>query len=263
MTVRKSGLFSGAVVHTRLRPRRHRLKYRLFMASLDLDEIDALSSACRFFSRDRFNLFGFYDRDHGDGSDASLRTQIEDRVRQAGIDIRGGAIRLVCLPRILGYVFNPISIYYCHDAEGGLRAMVYEVNNTFGERHSYLIPVEDSSEPIRQSCAKRLHVSPFMDMDMMYDFRIMEPRDDVSFSIVGRDSAGPIIATAFSGRRSEISDSALLRAFFAYPLLTFAVVVGIHWEALKLLLKGIKIRDHRPAPAHSFTIVPVRSVRSA
>ena len=225
------------------------------MVCIDLDEVDEIAGACRFFSRDRFNLFGFYDRDHGDGSARPLRDQVVDRLGEAGIALEGGSIRIVCLPRVLGYVFNPISVYYCSDADGVLRAMLYEVNNTFGERHSYLIPFDGGSGPIRQSCAKRLHVSPFMDMDMTYDFRVTPPDACVSVSISGRDSDGPLIATAFDGRRNDISDATLLAAFFSYPLLTLGVIAAIHWEALKLLLKGIKVRSHRPAPVRAFTIV--------
>lgn len=254
-----SGLYCGAVVHTRVRPKRHRLRYRLFMMCLDLDELPDLDRTCRLFSHNGFNLFGFYDRDHGDGSDRPLRDQIADRLREAapvaGWDGEIGRIRLVCLPRMLGYVFNPISIYYCEDREGVLRFMLYEVNNTFGERHSYLIAVKDPSDPIRQSCAKRLHVSPFMDMDMTYDFRITKPGRDVNVAIVGRDRTGPLIVAGFAGRLRALTDRALLRSFVAYPLLTLGVVAGIHWEALKLFAKGIGVRTHRPAPAHSFTFV--------
>ncbi len=256
---RLSGLYRGSVVHTRVRPKRHHLRYRLMMVCLDLAEVGGLARTCRFFSDNRFNLFSFYDRDHGDGSDRPLRDQMIDRLAEAGIDLAGGAVRIVCLPRILGYVFNPISVYYCADADGVLRAMVYEVNNTFGERHSYLIPVREPLNPIRQSCAKRLHVSPFMDMDMTYDFCVTPPDAHVSIAIAGRDPDGPLIATAFDGRRHDLSDRSLVSAFFSYPLLTLGVVAGIHWEALKLFLKGIKVRSHRPAPVHAFTIVAPRS----
>ena len=250
-----SGLYQGSVVHTRVRPKRHHLRYRLMMVCLDLDEIGEVDRACRVFSYNRFNLFGFYDRDHGDGSARPLQGQIIDRLAEAGIALGKGSIRIVCLPRILGYVFNPISVYYCRDADGVLRAMVYEVNNTFGERHSYLIPVKDQSSPIRQSCAKRLHVSPFMDMDMTYDICVTQPDAHVSIAISGRDSDGPLIATAFDGRRRALSDRTLMSVFFSYPLLTLGVIAAIHWEALKLVLKGIKVRSHRPAPTHAFTIV--------
>ncbi len=255
MMGRFSGLYRGAVIHTRLRPRRHRLRYRMFMMAFDLDELDDLQNNCRLFSHDRFNLFSFFDRDHGEGSAEPLRVQIEHRLGQAGLSIAGGAVRLVCMPRLLGFVFNPISVYYCHGANGALVAMLYEVNNTFGERHTYLIPADPTAETIRQSCAKRLHVSPFMDMDMSYDFRLTIPSESVSLNITGRDAEGPLIATCFAGRRREVTDGALISAFFSYPLLTLAVVAGIHWEALKLFLKGIKVRRLPQAPKQSVSIV--------
>lgn len=253
--VLRSGIYRGAVVHTRLRPRRHHLRYRMFMMEFDLGELDDVRQTCRLFSYNRFNLFSFFDRDHADGSAEPLRAQVERRLRQAGLSIPGGAVRLVCMPRILGYVFNPISVYYCHAADGALVAMLYEVNNTFGERHTYLIPADSADGTIRQSCAKRLHVSPFMDMEMSYDFRLTIPGETVSLSITGRDAEGPLIATSFSGRRRAVTDGALISAFFSYPLLTLAVVAGIHWEALKLFLKGIKVRRLPPAPKQSITVV--------
>ncbi len=258
-TARRTGIYRGAVIHTRLRPKRHRLRYRMFMIQFDLDELDDVQHTSRLFSRDRFNLFSFFERDHGEGSAEPLRAQIERRLRQAGLSIEGGAVRLLCMPRILGYVFNPISVYYCHAADDSLVAMLYEVNNTFGERHTYLIPADPAADTIRQSCAKRLHVSPFMDMDMSYDFRLTIPGVSVSLNITGRDAEGPMIATCFAGRRREVTDGALISAFFSYPLLTLAVVAGIHWEALKLFIKGIKVRRLPPAPTQSVTVVPSAS----
>ncbi len=136
-----SALYRGVVTHRRLRPREHRLNYRVFWLLLDLAEIDALDRRLRLFSRNRFNLLSFHDRDHGDGSGGPLRPQIEAYLGRAGIDIEGGPIRLLTMPRVLGYVFNPISLYYCHGADGRLAAVVYEVTSTFGVRHAYVIPV--------------------------------------------------------------------------------------------------------------------------
>src|SRR5262245_25752722 len=126
-------------MHRRIKPKPHKLRYRVFWALLDLDELPALSRRLRLFSFERFNLFGFYTADHGDGSDISLRDQAEKHLADAGIDLDGGAIKLLCMPRILGFVFNPISVYYCYRRDGGLAALIYEVHNTFGQRHSYLI----------------------------------------------------------------------------------------------------------------------------
>lgn len=262
MTEWASGLYAGKVMHRRLKPKRHDLRYRMFWLLLDLDELDALDKATRIFSRNHFNLFSFFDRDHLDGSPTPLRDQIECHLRSAGIEPDGGAIRVAALPRILGYVFNPLSVYYCHARDGRLLAMLYEVNNTFGERHSYLIPVdENNTEPIVQSCAKELHVSPFMDLALSYDFRVTVPGASLSVSVNARDKDGVLLATSFSGNRVALSDSALLRAFFGHPLLTLKVLLGIHWEALKIWLKGVKIRPKPSPPLHAVTVVSSNHVK--
>ncbi len=257
MAVTHSALYEGAVMHRRFRPRPHHLRYRLFSFFLDLDEIPTLSRRLRLFSHNSFNCFAFFDRDHGDGSATPLRIQIEQLLRQAGLDPEGGAIRVLCLPRVLGHVFNPISIFYCHGRDGALQAMLYEVNNTFGQRHSYLIPVvaEGSAGVIRQACEKRFYVSPFMDMAMTYDFRLRVPAATLSVVIHGRDADGLMIAASQVGQRRDLSDAALASAFCRFPLLTLKVVAGIHWEALRLWLKGNKLRARPVAPAIAVTRV--------
>jgi len=247
----QSALYAGKVMHQRLRPRRHRLSYRIFQVLLDLDEIDALADGLRLFSRNRFNLFGFADRDHGDGSGGSLKTYVEHQLQAASIETGGGPIRLLCMPSMLGYAFNPLSVYFCYRQEGGLAAILYEVNNTFGQRHSYLIPVAGGIRDgvVEQHCPKRLYVSPFMGMDMDYRFRVGPPGEAVSVHITGSEDGGPMIVAAFSGRRRPLTDAALARAFLTHPLLTLKVVAGIHWEALLLWAKGMRFHQ-RPAPPH-------------
>ncbi len=253
-----SALYTGQVHHRRFRPRAHRLTYRVFWMLVDLDEISALHNRLRLFSANRFNLVSFHERDHGAEPGKPLRPQIERHLASAGIDLDGGPIRLLCMPRILGYVFNPISVYFCHRRGGELAAMLYEVNNTFGERHSYLIPVaERAGRIIRQSCAKGFYVSPFMDMRMTYRFAVTEPRDSISVSVRNLDAQGPILSAWLSGQRRELSDSTLLRTLATHPLLTFKVVAGIHWEAVKLWLKGIGLRARPAAPASPVTVVRV------
>jgi uncharacterized protein len=249
-----SALYAGTVMHQRLRPRRHRLRYRVFSLLLDLDELDGVAARLRLFSRNRFNLFSFFDRDHGDGSSEPLRVQIERQLMATGIELNGGPIRLLTMPRVLGYVFNPLSVYFCYRRASGLAAIVYEVNNTFGERHNYLIPVSgDSTGTIHQECAKRFFVSPFLDMDIDYSFRVIPPGSRVGIAISGRDTHGPIIVASLFARRAPLSDTSLALAFVTYPLLTLKVIAGIHWEALRIWLKGVRLRDRAPAPGHSFT----------
>ena len=252
----QSALYAGNVMHQRLKPRRHRLTYRMFFLLLDLDEIDGLCRRLRLLSHNRFGMFSFFERDHGDGTDASLKAYVERQLEEAGIET-GGPIQLLSMPRILGYAFNPLSIYFCHDRRGDLAAILYEVNNTFGQRHSYLIPVDDDGDGdgdgdgdegvVRQHCEKQFYVSPFIDMGMGYRFRIGLPGKGVAVHITGSDADGPLIVASFSGSRRELTDGALMRAFFAYPLLTLKVIAGIHWEALLLWAKGMRLYK-RPAP---------------
>ncbi len=159
------------------------------------------------------------------------------------------------MPRLLGYVFNPLSAYFCYRRTGALAAIVYEVSNTFGERHNYLVPVSgESTGTIYQECAKQLFVSPFIGMDINYSFRVIPPDSRVGIAISGRDAQGTVIVASLFARRATLSDTGLAMASVIYPLLTLKVIAGIHWEALRIWLKGVRPHDHKPAPDHSFTL---------
>jgi DUF1365 family protein len=251
-----SALYRGRVMHRRLRPKRHRLAYRLAMVLLDLDEFDELDRRLRLFSVGRFNLFAFHPRNHGDGSAVPLKQQIAKLLKQAGIAAEGLKVSLLTMPRLLGFAFNPISIYFCADADKRLVALVYEVNNTFGQRHSYLLEVDHASgRVVHQTAPKRLHVSPFMAMDQTYAFRLLPPGARLGLAITSRDAEGPILGAVLDARREPLSDMALLRTFAAMPLMTFKVVAGIGWEALKLWLKRVPVHRPPPDPAPPLTVV--------
>ncbi|MDE2333991.1 MAG: DUF1365 family protein [Rhodospirillales bacterium] len=250
-----SAIYTGAVVHTRLRPVRHRLRYRMFSLLLDLDEIPELSARLRWFSAERFNLVGFSRRDHLAGDATPLRTQVEAALAASGIEARGGRILLLAMPRVLGTVFNPLSLFLCHDAEGALRAVLYEVNNTFGQRHSYLIPVSGADRPVHQSCAKTFFVSPFMDMGLRYRFRLVPPGERLAVAIEASDAAGPVLKAAMALRRQPLTDAALLAGFVRHPLLAAQVLGAIHWEAAKLWRKGLRIQARPAPPAEPISIV--------
>lgn len=247
-----SAIYSGTVMHRRFKPVGHRLRYRLAQMLFDLDAMPA----SRLFSHNRFNLVSFYDRDHLDGSGTDLRTQAGQLLAKAGLDSDGGPVRLLCMPRILGHAFNPISVFFCHRRDGSLLALLYEVNNTFGQRHSYLIPVEDRDAAIiRQHCAKGFYVSPFMRMDMTYAFNVVPPGDTVAVVVHGDDADGRVITASFSGQRREVSDAALAGMLLRHGLLSLKVIGAIHWEAVKLWLKGLRIQPRPAPPGHPVTIV--------
>lgn len=249
----RSAVYVGHVAHRRLRPRVHTFRYRAYWLLIDIDELPRLDRRLRLFSLNRWNLFSFYDRDHTRIDAQPLRQALHTQLEASGIDLAGGAIRSLCMPRVLGFVFNPLSVHFCHHADGRLAAIVYEVHNTFGQRHSYLVGVPRSLAGlplVKQGCAKRFYVSPFMEMEMDYRFKVRPPADDVSVVICGDDRDGALIVASMTGQRRPLTDAMLVRQFFSLPFLTLKVVAAIHWEALRLWLKGVKLVA-RPAPPRS------------
>jgi len=249
-----SCLYDAVVVHQRTRPIAHRLRYRISTLLLDLDELPALAQLLWLFAYNRRGLVTFHERDHGDGAPTGLRAWVETQMQAAGLAPDGGPIRLLAMPRVLGHVFNPLSVFFCHRRNGDLAAVLYEVNNTFGQRHSYLIPVTDAVRPLHQGCDKAFYVSPFLPMGMTYKFRVEPPADTVSVGVFGHDAEGLLIAATLHGRQRALTDAALLRTLLRLHLLAAKVVAGIHWEALKMLLKGLRLQRRPPPPPYPVTI---------
>ncbi len=230
-----SCLFDGEVVHVRHAPVRHRLAYRIFMGLFDLDELPSLARQSRLFGYNAAGLFSFHDMDHGDGSGRPLRVQIERALTDAGIDAPDGPVRILCMPRLLGYVFNPLSVYFCHDRSSEIRAIVHEVNNTFGERQFYALPASTGPDgKVRQDCAKSFRVSPFLPMDLDYRFTIAPPAEETSVHIAVQRDGSDVLSAWFSGRRRRFSSLAMVALFLRHPAMTLKVISGIHWEALLL-----------------------------
>jgi DUF1365 family protein len=244
----QSAIYEGTVVHERVRPKRHRLRYNVFSLLLDLDELPELDRRSRLFGNNRRAPLAFHDRDHGPTTGGPLRPWVEAQLRAAGLAPDGGPIRLLCYPRVFGYVFNPISVYFCYRQDGGLDAILYEVCNTFRERHTYILPVNDRARAvIRQSCAKSLYVSPFVQMETDYHFRIVPPGDRINIVIRQEDAEGLLLAASFRGERVPLTDRSLARCLIRFPFLTLKVMAGIHWEAIKLWGKGLPVFSHKPA----------------
>ncbi len=256
MNALASALYIGEVAHRRLRPHKHALRYRTFALLIDLDEAPTLARRLRWFSLSAFNLFSFYEADYGAPGGGPLRGQIEALLRQAGVEDPSGPIQLLTMPRILGYAFNPLSIFFCWRREGEISALIYEVRNTFGQKHSYVIPATASDDGlVRQSCAKALYVSPFMPMAMRYDFTVRPPDETLSVVIVERDASGVVLTATQAQSRVDLTDRALLNAFFTHPLLTMKVIAGIHFEALLLWRKGMRLVPRPAAPPSAVTLV--------
>ena len=259
MTLR-SALYVGSVLHRRLRPRPHHFRYRAFWLLIDLDELPRLSESLRLFSHNKINLFSLHDADHGDGSSTPLSVQIERQLDAAGLDAGGGRICLLTMPRTFGCGFNPLSIYFCHRADGTLAALVYQVHNTFGERHSYVIPVQQAtSGSLHQRCRKELHVSPFLDMNLNYEFRVTGPNDRLAVGIRASTPSGPLITAVLTGARKALTDRTLMRIGMAMPAVTAKVIAAIHWEALRLWLKGMRYRRKPAAPADAISVASINA----
>jgi DUF1365 family protein len=263
MNTLDSCLYIGKVWHRRLRPKQHRLNYRVYSLLCDLDELPTLSLRLRLFSHNRFNLFSVHDRDFGAGDGTALRPWIESQLASAGIQSENIRISLLCYPRLLGYSFNPLSVFFCRrPGDCALVAIFYEVHNTFGERHCYLIPADPTAAVIDQTCEKEFYVSPFIGMAASYRFRVLPPSpigdngNQLSIVINESDAEGPLLDAAFHAKRVLLSDAKLLTLLATHPLMTLKVIAGIHWEALKLWLKGVKLVDRPPPPRRLVTIVP-------
>lgn len=244
-----ASLYRTAVLHRRLVAPLHTFVYRLFHLLVDIDRLDELSRNLRWFSHNRFNLVSIYDRDHGGRSPGGLRSWAETHLRSAGIEPDGGRIRLLCLPRICGHAFNPISLWYCERRDGSLRAVIAEVRNTFGERHSYLL--QNGGKPVVWESPmhkdKAFHVSPFFDLVGQYEFRVATPGTGLRVQIHETRLGEPLLDAIVTGQRRPLTDRALLAEVLKMPLMTLKVVAGIHWEALKLWLRGATFHS-KPQP---------------
>ena len=243
-------LYIGEVMHQRLRPFGHRLAYRVFSLLVDLDRLDELDRMSPLFSVDAANLVAFRQSDHV--AEGSVRAHADRLLAQAGLDRPAARILLLCYPRIFGYVFNPISVYFAYDDAGALVALIYAVRNTFGEMHTYVARIEPgdmSDAGVRQTRRKLFHVSPFVGMDARYHFHVLPPGETVRLRINETEAGEPLLAASFGGSVAQLDSAALTACLLKIPLMTWKITAGIHWEALKLWLKGARFHRSPPAPA--------------
>ena len=235
-----SCIYNGVVTHTRFKPVRHFLKYNTFSLLIDLDELEQLDKKNLIFSYNKFNIFSFYNNDHGNRDGKSLKVWVFENLRKFNIHTNINKVKLLCYPRVFGYVFNPLSVFYCYE-NNLLKAVFYEVKNTFNEQHTYIFKVNESQK-LNQKCRKKFYVSPFMDMETFYNFKILNPNETLSISIKQTDLEGTILTAVQTGKKKEFTFKQLLLNFFKYPLMTIKIITAIHFEALLLWKKGARYR---------------------
>jgi uncharacterized protein len=239
-----AALYVGKIMHARLKPFGHRFGYRVMSLLIDLDRLNEADRQSRLFGVNRAGVYSFHEADHGPRDGSSLRAYAQACGQAHDIDLTGGRVLLLCYPRLFGYGFNPLSVYFCHRADGDLGLLIYEVRNTFGEIHAYALPVgpDDASEAaIRQTQDKTFYVSPFITMATRYHFRISPPSDYLRLRILETDGDGPLLAATFSGQRQRLTSATLLCSLVLLPLFSFKIIAAIYWEALRLWLKGARI----------------------
>jgi len=249
MKTEAAHFYHGTVMHCRFQPFRHRFRYGVFSLCFDLDRLAEASAKTRWFSINRFNLMSFNVADHGARDGSPLRPWVDAILAKSGLRT-GGRIRIHCFPRVMGYVFNPLTIYFCDAPDGPLQAILYEVRNTFGDKHVYLAPIEPTSDaeaPRLQQCEKRFHVSPFLDIAGEYRFRVTEPDERLSILIKHAVDGQDILIATHVGAREPFTDRKILTNLLRFPFMTLSIVAAIHWQALKLWIKGARFHK-RPEP---------------
>jgi DUF1365 family protein len=243
-----NAIYTGHVAH--VRPGKHKLRFPLFMLTVDLDEMPC---GLRLLRHNRGALFAVFDRDHANRIDTPIKPQIEAKLRDAGIAWDGGRIVLLAMPRLFNYVFNPLSVYFCYRRDGSVAALVHEVSNTFGESHFYVLPPRvEANGNISQNCAKEFFVSPFLENGLNYEFNVTPPGQRVAVAMIVRRGGDVALTASFAGARRDLGDAQLFRAWLGNPLMTFKVIIGIHWEALRMWLNGVRFlgrRGQHPSPS--------------
>lgn len=246
-------LYACRVMHARHAPIRYRFRYRTFSLLLDIDRLEAVDRMSPLLSVDRLNLLSFHRRDHLPPGETSLRGWIDRVLKAHGIDPAGLSIRLLCMPRVLGWGFDPLSLWFCETPDGRPAAILAEVHNTFGERHCYLLPAADGDWPVRSRRGKVFHVSPFMGLDGHYDFSIGAPGEQLRIAITLNDGTSRLMTASQTGRRLRLHTGSLLEQFLRVPFQTAKVLGGIHWHALKIWLRGVPFHSKPEPPTEEVT----------
>jgi DUF1365 family protein len=241
----KSCIYDGHVTHRRFTPLRHFFSYKTFSILFDLDELEELNKKIIFFSLNSFNLFSFYNKDHGERDGSNLKDWVKEIFKKYNLDLKISSVKLLCFPRVFGYVFNPLSVFYCYE-NSKLKAILYEVKNTFNEQHTYIFLVDENFKIISQNCNKKFYVSPFIEMKTFYNFRLSEPNEQLRILIKQTNSLKEKVLVACQiGKKKTLSSKELLKNLFTHPLMTFKIITAIHFEALRLWRKGATFKKRK------------------
>ena len=240
-----SSIYNGTVIHKRFKPKTHYFKYSVFSLLIDLSELETLDKKIKFFSFNKFNLISFFEKDHGSRDGSSLIKWVKKNLYENNIQYNNITIKLLCYPRIFGYVFNPLSVFFIYDNNEKLISILYEVKNTFGEQHTYIFKVENDSKLFQHNCAKKFHVSPFIEMNCNYFFRILKPGEKISIIIDQYQINEKILYASQDGNRANFNSKELLKSYLKHPLMTFKIISAIHYEAFKLWTKGVRFIKKR------------------
>ena len=243
--IKDSSIYIGNVIHKRFKPKIHFFKYKVFSILLDISEIDILDKSLKIFSYNKFNIVSFYDADHGPRDGTSIKEWVIKNLNDNRINTENIKIKLLCYPRIFGYVFNPLSVFFIYNKNSELISILYEVKNTFGEQHTYIFKTKENENYIKHTCKKKFHVSPFIEMDCTYFFKILKPSEKISVIIDQYDEEGKLLYASQDGDRIELNNKNLVLSYLRHPLMTFKIIVAIHFEAFKLWTKGIKFVKKR------------------
>ena len=250
-----SNIYNGTVIHKRFKPKEHFFKYSVFSLLIDLSELDYLDKKVQFFSYNKINLISFYDKDHGNRDGTSIIDWVKKNLNQNSISSENVKIKLLCYPRILGYVFNPLSVFYVYNNQDKLIAILYEVKNTFGEQHTYIFKINNNNKLLQHNCLKKFHVSPFIEMDCKYFFRTLTPDKKMSVVIDQYDNNDDkLLYASQDGYMADFKSSELLKSYIKHPLMTFKIIIAIHFEAFKLWSKGIKFIKKKLKLKNNITI---------
>ena len=239
--INSSCIYNGQVIHKRFKPKEHFFKYKVFSLLLDLSELSLLDKELKIFSYNRFNILSFYDIDHGPRDGTSLISWVKENLNNNNINSNEIKIKLLCYPRVWGYIFNPLSIFFVYDKNSKLISILYEVKNTFGEQHTYVFKIDKDNQLFEHSCKKKFHVSPFIEMDCLYYFKILKPTDKLSVVINQNDDSGKLLFASQDGLKNELNNKNLMISYISNPLMSFKIIGAIHFEAFKLWIKGIKL----------------------